>query len=113
MAIRLRTDYYISKYMDEYRYIKKNHLDILQDIDKTNSLDEILQKIENLYLIIIQAKDKKEDKEGHSLLKVIYAKEIEFCSLILTDLRSDLQLRLTEQQESLKSAKSEVEKNLK
>ena len=92
------------------------HKNTIKDIEKVNSLDEILQKIENLYLIIVQAKDKKEsnkNKRMNSLLKEIYKKEIEFCSLTLTDIRSDLQLRLTEQQESLKSAKSEIKSHIK
>lgn len=38
--------------------------------------------------------------------------EIEIMKYILTDLRSDLSLRLTEQQQFLESAKSEVEKNI-
>lgn len=38
--------------------------------------------------------------------------EINLIQSILSDLRSDLSIRLTEQQHSLESAKSEVEKNI-
>lgn len=38
--------------------------------------------------------------------------ELEFFLYILTDLRSDLTIRIQEQQSTLESAKSEVEKNI-
>ncbi len=44
--------------------------------------------------------------------RTIYKMEFEYLIAILIDLRSDLHLRLTEQQQTLKSAKSEVEKNI-
>ena len=38
--------------------------------------------------------------------------ELQYFILLLTDLRSDLSIRLAEQQSTLESAKSEVEKNI-
>ncbi len=45
-----------------------------------------------------------------SLFKYFFNKECEFIAVILNNLRSDLKLRLREQQQTLEQAKSEVEK---
>lgn len=45
--------------------------------------------------------------------RTIYKMEFEYLIAILIDLRSDLNLRLIEQQKTLEQAKSEVEKNIK
>lgn len=45
-----------------------------------------------------------------SLFKYFFNKECEFIAVILNNLRSDLQIRLREQQQALEQAKSEVEK---
>ena len=79
---------------------------------------EILDASERMYRLLSYS------KESHRLLKLIlivdnplksetfYNKLIEYLLIILINLRSDLQLRLEEQQKTLEQTKSEVEKNI-
>ena len=50
---------------------------------------------------------------GIFFMKKYIKLEVLFIIQALTDLRSDLSIRITEQQQTLKSAKSEVESNIK
>ncbi len=47
-----------------------------------------------------------------SLIEKIKIMEVELIKELLTDLRSDLSIQLTEQQQSVRLAKLEVEKNI-
>jgi phage shock protein A len=50
--------------------------------------------------------------ETRNSIQDSYRKIVLWVLLVLTDLRSDLATRLTEQKQSLESAKTEVEKNI-
>ncbi len=57
-------------------------------------------------------KSAKETINYQELIHKFYKYEFDFMFEILTDLRSDLSIRLAEQKKNLESAKSEVEKNI-
>ena len=102
---------------------------ILISLKKQNiELWEIQGKIEELWEILIISNNTlqliQKLAKFKYFVKIFYPRKIQSYNkifniqysvilLILTDLRSDLLIRLTEQQESLKSAKSEVESHIK
>ncbi|NRH21199.1 hypothetical protein HOO68_04090 [Candidatus Gracilibacteria bacterium] len=74
--------------------------------DILDTIPVILDKIKKIEKIFRYNLNEKNSLEIKSL-------ELEYITLILIDLRSDLQLRLTEQKNTLESAKSEVKKNIR
>lgn len=84
---------------------------LFDNINENSTINEILEMIKILYSII----QKDIDSIRKYKLRIFneYMKnEVDFVFTILTDLRSDLQLRLAEQQKTLEQAKSEVEQNI-
>ena len=94
------------------------NLRLKRGLEKIDTTDLIIKKINLIYEQVISI---------HSYLSTIdhyyfddayfeqresIQKEITFILRVLTNLRSDLQLRLEEQKNSLEQAKSEVEKNI-
>ncbi len=86
-------------------------------------IDDIIKNTEIIKTTITQISKSKFRKggEGDTILQInlfpakdkyILKEESQFLYNILTDLRSDLQIRLTEQQQILESAKSEVTENI-
>ena len=85
----------------------------MKNSGKLQNIEEILTGIESIHkkfskLHILDLYIDTTDSKYLFLQKT----EIKYFIEILTDLRSDLSIRLIEQQQALKSAKSEVEKNI-
>jgi hypothetical protein len=80
---------------------------------KIQDLDEIYKVSQTCYSMLCEFMDLK--NQGNAQFKIFrFMKEqLAIINTILTDLRSDLQIRLAEQQQNLESAKSEVEANIK
>ena len=86
----------------------------MKNSGKLQNIEEILTGIESIHkkfskLHILDLYINTADSKYLFLQKT----EIKYFIEILTDLRSDLSVRLTEQQKTLESAKSEVEKNIR
>lgn len=94
---------FLKKY--HYRYLTNIHNYLMNWKDILDTIPVILDKIKKIEKIFRYNLNEKNSSEIKSL-------ELEYITLILIDLRSDLQLRLTEQKNTLESAKSEVEKNI-
>ncbi len=91
--------------------ILKKHHTLFSSFDKTESIDEIVTKMETMRLLI--SKDYLYIKQKRlRVFKKLVKKEILFCTSVLYDLRADLSTRLTEQQSILKQAKSEVSEHI-
>jgi hypothetical protein len=127
--------YFISRHWNLKNYefaahaIKLNK-DLIESYDKISTMDYILQKTEHILQVtdsILSMRNIKfpaifnilgyKHLAWKLVLDWIYWEglvgEINFLWKILTDLRSDLNIRLTEQQMVLESAKSEVDSNIK
>ena len=93
----------------EFKRRKDVHKLLSWEISNKDSIDDILIKITKiapaLEKSIKQRKSSQISKNYHNNL-------LQYLLIILTDLRSDLSIRITGQQQSLESAKSEVEKNI-
>lgn len=92
---------------------------ILNSTEKTiEEIDQILPIIQNIYTRILTIKDKVLSnnfifsESGKTKLKNVWTVATKIALRILSNLRSDLQFRLEEQQKTLESAKSEVENNI-
>ena len=92
--------------------IISSHLLLIQDIEKVQSIEEVLEKLNTLKKIIL-VDFQYLRSQNIKIWKTIYKKEVQLCIYILINLRSDLQIRLDEQKKSLESAKSEVKSNIK
>lgn len=101
--------------------IKENiihlHESIYSDIEKTQDIDEILSKVSKIFLL------QKRLLWIFNILKTINSRSLSMYSkiikesskwilYILSDLSSDLSIKITQQQTLVKKAKSDVEKNL-
>ena len=93
------------------------HKEISYNIDSLKSINSILNKTENINLLqnklyrmrfLISILDYRNSRE----FSRVTTASLKWCIVILTDLRSDLATRLTEQRSVLESAKTEVEKNI-
>ncbi len=114
--------YYIkfiaSFYEKIFDSIYEMNLRILKQASTINTINEILEICNNIYWLINKVKFYRYILYflyGHDsiyYLNTILGIEMKWLNLVLTDLRSDVSIRLTEQQQSLESAKSEVEKNI-
>lgn len=103
---------------NQWVFIQKTIIKLWSEVINYDELDAILIKTYRIYNIYRRVLWRK------SLIKLMYGEKIflvymeiitgisEFFYKILTDLRSDLSIRLAEQQQSLESARSEVEKNI-
>lgn len=98
------------------QYLKEIFSLISNDISKIQTIDEILEKIDAIRKLgwTLQTIQKKISNisDYRKQFWWLIDESIEWILQILTNLRSDLSIRLTEQQSTLKSAKSEVEKNI-
>ncbi len=101
-------------YVYEYRRIsnrKKIHSLVLKEMERVQSIEDTLSFSEEIYSIT-----KENNRQGkiwmHFSEKKYYENIVLFHIYILQNLRSDLALRLSEQQYVLESAKSEVSKNI-
>lgn len=100
------------------------HLELLKRINnekifQSNDLEKILEKTELIYASLLDMQKWQFlmkflffIPQLSLRLKILWKKEIELFILILADTQSNLSIRLTEQQQTLESAKSEVEKNI-
>ena len=93
----------LSNTIDEYIEQKQTIEEILLKVEYINKLNKAFLSMEKK----IQSNMKFRKKYGN-----LVNKSLEWLSDILTNLRSDLQLRLEEQQKTLEQAKSEVEQNI-
>ncbi len=104
-----------NKLWEETRNNILNHLKIhkklINTIDITDAIDDIMENMKTMQVLIWESISLTR-KSTLSIFRDLAKKELLFCTGILEDLRSDLSIRLTEQQQSLESAKSEVEKNI-
>ncbi len=112
------------------KYIKELNILISQDITKVQTIDEILNKIQVTYILLLTLQKiwkislyinnllTKAGSAWCSLLQPEYLvilpeliyQNINWISQVLINLRSDLSIRLAEQQNLLESAKWDVEK---
>ncbi len=85
-------------------------------IINSDSLDIILHKIKNIYDFLYTLKTSnriRKNSVDHRLISNdLLSEQLSYFFIILTDLRSDLTLRLKEQQKVLEGARSEVEANI-
>ncbi len=94
--------------------------DFLKKLSKINTIyiNEIdyVEKTEQILLKLIEIKKimnyTMSFNISYFIWKEILQVQIDYLLMVISDLRSDLSIRLTEQQQSLESAKSEVEKNI-
>lgn len=83
-----------------------------------NNIDEILNFIEVIWEIIQKINKRKQlfeifcNQHAFWIYNNLIRSEIEFASKILDNLRSDLSIRITEQQNILESTKYKIEKNI-
>ncbi len=114
-TIKNKLNHYIKNFFKQILIEIDN---MLKDINNTDWLDIILIKIKHIYTILWRVRVRKvilrfiTTKKTRHLFSSTHLSIVTFLQSILTDLRSDLATRLTEQQQILESAKSEVEKNM-
>ena len=102
-----------SRILNYTKYVRR-----LEKLCKSRILEinEILEIAKQAYILLykfIELWDKQKGLRYEDTNITLFVKDQSLKIVrILTDLRSDLALRLTEQQKTLKSAKSEVEKNI-
>jgi hypothetical protein len=96
------------KDLEDFNIFWKKNIQNIQNINEIlNWIEVIHKKINKITLLTKYALFK------NSMYKNLHKNEIEYFLEILTNLRSDLSIRLAEQQSLLESAKWEVEKNIK
>lgn len=90
----------------DFKRRKEIHTLLSSEIYNKDTIDDILRKINSIAPTL-----ETSIKQRKSLqINIIYYKNLlQYLLIILDDLRSDLSIRLAEQQQSLESAKSEVE----
>ena len=93
-----------------YRTVTKNMYQI-------STVDEVFKKIQALSLLLSRLKRIRRyitffDTENSAILFHMQESDKSVIITIITDVITDLQLRLEEQQKTLEQAKSEVEKNI-
>ena len=82
-----------------------------------STVDEVFKKIQALSLLLSRLKRIRRyitffDAENSAILFHMQESDKSVIITIITDVITDLQLRLEEQQKTLEQAKSEVEKNI-
>lgn len=93
------------------------HKEILWTIESIENIENILNKTESIQFLQKKLFRMRSfvwifNPKNWTEFARITKESLIWCIEILANLRSDLQLRLTEQQKTLESAKSEVEKNI-
>ena len=104
----LRKDFFIRRILEGIIAINST---LKQDQDKPRDIPTILNSIQQTYKATNWILHFQKFSKGSSLYG-LYISECEYILNILSVLRSDLATRLTEQQQILKSAKTEVEENI-
>ena len=86
--------------------IRTKNIDLYyqKNIETTSQLEVILKQTRSIYRVISYARYLK----GNALSPSEYVSILKYFTVLLIDLRSDLTLRLAEQQSTLEQAKSEV-----
>ncbi len=93
------------KYFHQTEEYYENINEILDKLEKMKRTTSIIIKFLNFLRYIIKEKD-------YILIRNYLDNEMGFFIPFIQNLRSDLSIRLAEQQSALESAKSEVEKNI-
>lgn len=103
---------WIKKITQNILFIASN---INKDITSTQSINDIINKNQEILSLIVKVKNYKKIINLFTNIDIseIHKATILWNISILTDLRSDLSIRLIEQEQILKSTKSEVESNIK
>lgn len=88
---------------------------INKDITSTQSINDIINKNQEILLLILKVNNYNKIINLFTNIDIseIYKATILWSMNILSDLRSDLSIRLTEEQQILEWAKSEIEENIK
>ena len=114
------SNYLLNKYINNIQNIINSVesliCSIIHNIQFTQDTEEILIKVENIYKLnteLLQIQNRiRSSWQYRKKYEDMIPETYKWLKAILTDLRSDLSIRLSEQQSTLESAKSEVEKNI-
>ena len=103
---------WIKKMTQNIAFIVSN---INKDITSTQSINDIINKNQEILLLILKVNNYNKIINLFTNIDIseIYKATILWSMNILSDLRSDLSIRLTEEQQILEWAKSEIEENIK
>lgn len=96
----------------KFQIIIQQHKNLLSSLVKRDEIEFIAKKVGLLYTLMNYTIEISR-KYRLPRIRTMIMKEAIFVQLILTDLRSDLAIRLSEQQKTLEQAKSEVEQTIK
>lgn len=113
---------YFQSFFMIWKILRRNIQDIHEliriNIHQIQHIDDILRKTKSCLIILRQVHFLYRfryllfSNDSYGILRALLGQLPIFIISVLTDLRSDLSIRITEQQQSLESAKSEVEKNI-
>ncbi len=100
------------KEINEFRKRKTIHKLFFSELHTKDNIEVILEKSLYIQPIIEKALKQKRLFEKTRLRINYFDNLLQYLLLILTDLRSDLQIRLIEKQQTLKKAEVEIENNI-
>ena len=92
--------------------LKKFNTSLKKHTTEKLDVESILDSLESIHSIVHKIYLLKKYNYVSSKYYFLHKIEVKYCMEILADLRSDLSLRLTEQQQTLEWAKMEVERNI-